>query len=257
LAFVIVKKTLNRHFHYTLEPAIFQVFNQAKLFTTAVFAYFILRKVLSGVQWISLVVLAIGIVTVQITSKGQAISFQDPADVTLGFILMMIVSFFSGFASVYTELYLKKGNDFWATNAQMAAFSLAPATAMIIFESLHLKSFDIFEYFGGWALSTVLMNALGGIIVSMVIKYADSVLKAFAIAAAILLTIVVNVVFLGAHFRLASLIGIMTVLCSVFLYSAPSLTTRERRQQVHTLEDNTRLEHLKEVDNLEDEETKV
>lgn len=212
------------------EPAIFQVFNQAKLVMTAVFAYIILKKDLSKVQWTSIVMLAVGLAVVQLTSQKENITIQSSAAVSTGFILMMIVALFSGFAGVYTELILKKGNDFWATNAQMAGFSLVPATIMMLIECFRVGSFDVFEYFGGWAISTILMNAAGGILVSMVIKYADSIVKGFSLAAAVLCTILVNVVFLGARFSAPCLFGILTVLASVFLYNSSKLTTREKAE---------------------------
>lgn len=178
--------------------------------------------------------LAIGLAVVQLTSQNQNITIQSSAAVSSGFLLMMIVALFSGFAGVYTELILKKGNDFWATNAQMAGFSLIPATIMMMMESYSLGSFNILEYFGGWATSTVLMNAAGGILVSMVIKYADSIVKGFSLAAAVLLTILINVIFFGARFSGPCLMGILTVIASVFLYNSSKLPTREKAESRHT-----------------------
>ena len=62
------------------------------------------------------------------------------------------------------------------------------------------------------------LNATGGLLVAMVIKYADNILKGFATSLAIILTSVVAVFLFGLTLSLQFIAGAAFVIASVFLY---------------------------------------
>lgn len=206
-----------------LEPALFQTFTQAKLITTAGFSVLIMKRHLHKFQWASIALLAIGLAIVHQTAEAtnaKGHSIIDSHNVTIGFILMMAAALLSGFAGVFTERMLKQDRDFWATNFHMSLFSMLPALTVLLSSYVRDSRYEAFKAFGGWAWTTVILNAFGGLIVSMVLKYADSIAKGFSLAAAVILTVFVNVTFFGAFFSFTCLFGIMTVLLSTTLYVA-------------------------------------
>lgn len=207
-----------------LEPALFQTFTQAKLITTAIFSVLMLKRTLHHFQWAAIIVLAVGLAIVQATAQEPEKSIRKkPNDfgeqhVTLGFVLMMGASLLSGFAGVFMEKILKKDRDFWATNFHMSFFSLFPSIFLLCIARIKSEDFHLTQSFGGWAWATVLLNAVGGLIVSMVLKYADSIAKGFSLASAVIITVAINVIFFKYTFTFACLFGIMTVLLATTLY---------------------------------------
>lgn len=64
----------------------------------------------------------------------------------------------------------------------------------------------------------VVLQAGGGLVVAMVVKYADNILKGFATSLAIILSCVASVLFFEFHVTLQFCLGTMVVILSIFLY---------------------------------------
>ncbi|CAB4060240.1 SLC35A1_2_3 [Lepeophtheirus salmonis] len=83
---------------------------QLKIFTTAIFAYFILKKVLIKTQWLSLVLLIIGVATVQLSDAKENQQAHTEQNRIKGFLAATTATVLSGFAGIYFEKILK-GSD--------------------------------------------------------------------------------------------------------------------------------------------------
>ena len=68
------------------------------------------------------------------------------------------------------------------------------------------------------AVVAVVSSALGGLIVSAVLKYADSVLKGYATSASVILTGLLSAVFFGTEVDLHFMLAVINVTCSIALY---------------------------------------
>jgi UDP-sugar transporter A1/2/3 len=248
-----------------LSPTSFQVFSQFKIVTTAVFTVFFLQRRLTMEQWASILVLTLGVMIFQSsqgTSKTPTISsLVSPSDVTVGFSLMMVACVSSGFAGTATEKILKESkNSIWANNFQIAILSLIPASLPISYASYFSTtatsstgtaiSFHPLEAFNIWTWSVIVLNIVGGLLVSMVVKFADSILKAFAASVAVILTFAITFLFMGARFSLLSLLGATLVIVAVLAYNrkrgdeaqvgpyAPLSTTLPHDDITHDFSDN-------------------
>lgn len=93
-----------------------QVTYQLKILTTALFSVVMLRKQLTKLQWLSLVILFIGIATVQLQASGPAPSPATTAapskvptnqNALVGLLAVTAACLMSGFAGVYFEKLLK------------------------------------------------------------------------------------------------------------------------------------------------------
>ena len=203
-----------------LDVATYQITYQMKILTTAFFSIVILNRTLIKTQWISLVLLLMGVVMVQLSdAKETNINTENQSRVT-GFLAAITATFLSGLAGIYFEKILK-GSDVsvWMRNVQLSLLSLPIGVVVVMFK--HGQDISANGFFFGydafvWYL--VVLNATGGLLVAMVIKYADNILKGFATSLAIILTSVVAVFLFGLTLSLQFIAGAAFVIASVFLY---------------------------------------
>lgn len=109
-----------------LDAATFQVTYQLKILTTALFSVVMLRKRLSAAQWVSLLILFVGVSAVQLqsqdTSKNRVATEQHPA---VGLFAVIMACLSSGFAGVYFEKLLKNTEQsLMVRNIQLGKFKL-------------------------------------------------------------------------------------------------------------------------------------
>ena len=104
-------------------------------------------------------------------------------------------------------------------NVQLAILSvpLGLCTAFVkdgskISEHGFLHGYDSFVWF------TVAQNALGGLLVAVVVKYADNILKGFACSLAIIITCVASIFIFDFSLSLQFSLGAACVIGSIFLY---------------------------------------
>ncbi|KAF0931312.1 hypothetical protein E2562_002651, partial [Oryza meyeriana var. granulata] len=161
---------------------------------------------LSEIQWAAFILLCAGCTTAQLNPSSDHV-LQTPIQ---GWMMAIVMALLSGFAGVYTEAIIKKRpsrnikvQNFWLYIFGML-FNLV-ATCVQDFDAVMNKGF-----FHGYSFTTVLMifnHALSGIAVSMVMKYADSIVKLYSTSVAMLLTAIVSVFLFGFHLSLAFFLG--------------------------------------------------
>ena len=169
-----------------LSVPVYQVLNQGKLFTTAFFSRLLLDKKISYCQYYSLLLLAMGVVIVQqSTSKGQNSSTNEGSP-WIGCLAVFCSCVTSGFAAVYFEKVLKQKTDstkkqlsVYIRNMQLAFWSIGLGTFPIFMsEDWNLvKQNGLFQGFTLIVLAIIVFQAITGLLVGFVMKYADSVLK--------------------------------------------------------------------------------
>lgn len=223
-----------------LPVATFQVSYQMKILTTAAFSVALLRRKLSGMKWLSLFFLAIGVGIVQIqTSTGHPVhkstgvgSAHDyhahVMNPVKGFGAVIAACFTSGLAGVYFEMVLKNSKaDLWVRNLQLSLFSLIPALLPIIYSPAHEDSAgfisDLLRNFGFWAWATVAIQVLGGLITAIVIKYSDNILKGFATSLSIVISFLASVILFNFRITPSFCIGATTVLVATWMYNQPAM----------------------------------
>jgi UDP-galactose transporter len=107
----------------------------------------------------------------------------------------------SGLAGVYFEKILKepKGNmrktSVWVRNVQLSFYSLWPAlfVGVIFHDGEHIAKEGFFAGYNSVVWMAVVLQALGGITVALVIKYADNIAKNFATSVSIILSFLASV----------------------------------------------------------------
>jgi len=205
-----------------LDVATYQITYQLKILTTAMFAVTMLNKKLISTQWISLLILIAGVAMVQLSDVKESKSSANVAEQSkmLGFTAALSACCLSGFAGVYFEKILK-GSDVsvWMRNVQLAMLSVPMGlVTSYVSDGAKISEHGFFHGYDNFVWFTVAQNALGGLLVAVVVKYADNILKGFACSLAIIITCVASIFIFDFSLSLQFTVGAACVIGSIFLY---------------------------------------
>jgi UDP-sugar transporter A1/2/3 len=203
-----------------LEATTFQVGYQMKVVTTAVLSSCILQRNLSPQKWVAIILLTLGIILTQLQGGGvDTASGQQDFAVGLGAVIVCGCS--SALAGVYFEKILKgTAPSVWMRNSQLAFFSsLFGFVGMTLFDNVPLR--DFFRGYTPMVWSIVAVQALGGLIVAVVVKYADNILKGFATALSIVVCGLTSMQLFGFMPSELFFMGSVVVIVATMLYSRP------------------------------------
>ncbi|TMW67473.1 hypothetical protein Poli38472_011093 [Pythium oligandrum] len=219
-----------------LDAATFQVLYQLKILTTAMFSVVMLRKAILPLQWGAIVLLMIGVALVQLddsngNAKPAAGGVPRPGhgeqNMTIGLLAVIAACVCSGFAGVYFEKILKNSGSkatLWERNVQMGFISLVlGAIGLWINDSEFIATHGFFYGYRSITWAAISMNAFGGLLTAVVVKYADNILKAFATSIAIILSVIMSIFLFDKIPTLQFIIGAFIVNTSVYIYgTAPA-----------------------------------
>nr|XP_046251516.1 UDP-galactose translocator isoform X2 [Scatophagus argus] len=222
--------TLQNNLQYVaisnLPAATFQVTYQLKILTTALFSVLMLRKSLSRVQWVSLLLLFAGVAIVQVQQEGKkeaSVSDSAGQNYAVGLVAVVISCLSSGFAGVYFEKILKGSSaSVWVRNVQLGIFGTALGMLGLWWNdgaAVAERGF-LFGY-TGMVWCVIFNQAFGGLLVAVVVKYADNILKGFATSFSIIVSTVTSIYLFGFHVDLLFTAGAGLVIGAVYMYSLP------------------------------------
>lgn len=212
-----------------LDAATYQVCYQLKILTTALFSVILLRRRFSPSKWFALVLLTVGVTIVQSsgsadgTIKSHAVDLQKQ-NRFLGLVAVLCAACTSGFSGVYFEKILKGAQtSLWIRNIQMGLPSIVIALATVYLKDYKtVASSGFFMGYNFWVWTVVIVQAAGGLIVALVVKYADNVLKVFATSFSIIFSCLVSAMLFDFRPNLSFNIGATLVMVSTVLYARPS-----------------------------------
>ena len=214
-----------------LDAATFQVTYQLKILTTAIFSVVMLGKHLNRLKWISLLILFIGVAMVQLQpAKIPAKKTQSSGDGTqnpmVGLLAVIASSLCSGFAGVYFEKILKgTPGSIWLRNIQMGIFGVFLGVGgMLINDGSTVSKKGFLFGYSTIVWIVISMQAFGGLLVAVVVKYADNILKGFATSFSIILSCIVSVYIFSFTVSVQFLLGTFLVIMAIVLYSRPEVT---------------------------------
>ncbi|KAK9147554.1 hypothetical protein Scep_006311 [Stephania cephalantha] len=221
-ALYLVKNLLQYYIFAYVDAPGYQILKNLNIISTGILYHIILKKKLGEIQWAAFILLCAGCTTAQLNPSSDHV-LQTPVP---GWIMAIVMALLSGFAGVYTEAIIKKrpSRNINVQNFWLYIFGMIfNAIAIVVqdFSAVAKKGF-----FHGYSLVTVCMilnHALSGIAVSMVMKYADNIVKVYSTSVAMLLTAVVSVFLFGYHLSLAFFLGSTVVSVSVYLHSIGKL----------------------------------
>ncbi|XP_022097328.1 UDP-galactose translocator-like isoform X2 [Acanthaster planci] len=210
-----------------LSAATFQVSYQLKILTTALFSVVMLRKSLSAIQWVALVLLFAGVAIVQVQptdpSKRAAEVTHTQQNPLHGLLAVVVACCFSGFAGVYFEKILKGSKtSLWIRNIQLGLFgAIIGLVGMILKDGAAIMEKGMFFGYTNYVWSVIFLQAFGGLTVAVVVKYADNILKGFATSVSIIVSTVAAVYLFHFQVNVQFCIGAGLVIGAIFFYGRP------------------------------------
>jgi len=193
-----------------------------KVFTTALFSVVLLDKKLSAFKWTSLVILFAGVclVTVDPSSFGNK---NENQSFLIGAIAVAVSCLSSGFAGVYFEKILKgTGGSVWLRNIQLGFFgSLAAVVGMLMRDYDKVSTNGFFFGYSVLVWMVITQQAVGGLIVAAVVRYADNILKGFATSISIIVSALASVYLFEFTLTPLFAVGTLLVVISIYMYGQP------------------------------------
>mmetsp|Transcript_22682 Transcript_22682/g.33821 ORF Transcript_22682/g.33821 Transcript_22682/m.33821 type:complete len:370 (-) Transcript_22682:276-1385(-) len=217
-----------------LPAAVFQVTYQGKTFVVAILSVLMLGRRLERFKWLGITGLAIGVSLVQSTRSSDKTSRDGgDANVLLGLVYVLTAAFCSGFANVYFEKMVKSAQaqassaaegtarsrapSLWVRNIQLASFTILLGIPVVMLA----PTFDAQAPWRGfnssvWAVA--FNNAWGGLLVALIIKYGDNILKGFSNAISTVLATLISIPLFGFETGTPFAFGVLLVIWSTLVY---------------------------------------
>ncbi|KIW01495.1 uncharacterized protein PV09_06975 [Verruconis gallopava] len=218
-----------------LDAATFQVTYQSKILTTAIFSVTMLGRSLSLKKWLSLVILMFGVGISQLPSNvsssqktARAVAEHAEMNRFVGLMAVFIACAISGLAGVYFEKVLKDGKKatVWVRNVQLSFFSIIPAIlGVLLKDGGAIAEYGFFAGYNSVVWTAIVFQAVGGLLVALVVNYADNIAKNFATSISIIISFFASVYLFDFPITITFLVGMAAVLYATFLYSSPDRKT--------------------------------
>lgn len=146
---------------------------------------------------------------------------KNESNPILGLVAIIVACMLSGLAGVYFEKILKNSSvSIWIRNIQLGFFGFIFAILGAYsndFTNIQNKGF--FFGYSKMVIINILIQASGGLLVSLVIKYADNILKGFATSLAIIVSCLMSTYIFGTVITSGFAFGTFLVILSIFSYS--------------------------------------
>lgn len=218
-----------------LDAATNQVTYQLKILTTAIFSVALLNKKLSKIQWVSLFALFAGVALIEIVTvndhserklpiTNKSSHHPEPHKAErpiIGFVAVLIACCLSGFAGVYFEKILKDTShvSLWIRNIQLSLVAIPFGLIQIIFFDHDVAKEGAFHGFTCLTWVCIVLQVQGGLLVAVVVKFANNILKGFATSLAILISTVASIFLFDFNLTPSFIFGATLVIASVMMYN--------------------------------------
>mmetsp|Transcript_24039 Transcript_24039/g.41188 ORF Transcript_24039/g.41188 Transcript_24039/m.41188 type:complete len:400 (+) Transcript_24039:153-1352(+) len=249
--------------YQNLDAITYNVLNQTKTLSAALCCYLLLKKKQSTVQMLALLLLLMaalvmeGVLPMDVllpsywlngkqgTTNGgdlsETLSSLSPRHFSHGVLPIMVASFLSGLAGAITQKSLQAGNR----NALLFTIELCVASLLLLAASFatsddgkQIAQRGFFSEWNAFTLIPILTNSAGGILVGLVIKYAGTVRKGFALIFGILISgIFQSLLDEDKALSKEDVVGGMLAALSLWMHAthpyvvAATTTTKQQQQQ--------------------------
>ncbi|KAJ5570593.1 uncharacterized protein N7459_010023 [Penicillium hispanicum] len=165
----------------------------------------------------------------------EDIQTADPRfNLTVGLLAIIGAALASGFGGIYFEKALRDSSNttsMWVRNVQLAVYSVFPALCIgVVFRDGDKIATDGFFQGYNWAVwSTILVQALGGILSIFVLGYTQRDARSLAASSTILLSIIGSIWLFDFELTASFFLGSATVLVATHYYGNPAFSPATKR----------------------------
>ncbi|EDR26118.1 UDP-N-acetylglucosamine transporter, putative [Entamoeba dispar SAW760] len=210
-----------------IQPGLYSVLTQVKILSAAILSVLILGKKLTATQWRGLATLVLAVITVESASRTTTgNSAVEGGYYFIGVGAALLAATASGFSGVFMEKILKNKVDnspklsLWERNFQLSIYSIGFSIInLVLFDSVSVFQKGIFHDFSIYTLIMIFVMSVGGILVALVMTYADVIVKGFAVSVAIVCTTTLSYFIFNTPISFEFCLGAIGVLISISNYN--------------------------------------
>ena len=197
----------------------FQIMNNLKVLSTAVFMQIFLGRRLTWMQWKALMILTIGSMVTQLSGEVNQVSTASTSPL-IGYSLVIISAMAAGAGGVFSEKLLKNKLTIESKNAceqevsihwqNMQLYVFGVMFGLISFQmgaSGSVSPSNLFRGFNSFAYATLGNLVVCGLLVSFILKYLDNVAKCFCGALSMLCVAILDAAMKRAAIPLRIVLG--------------------------------------------------
>lgn len=206
-----------------LQPSVFQLLASTKIIATAGAAVLILGRSLRNQQWFALVLVSLGVTIGQYEEREGTSSLSSPETPRMCVLLMLFNSCLSALAGILAEKALKSKESsrmsIFATNLHMASHTILVNIVLLVMQELYSGETLLPRALPSRVSAVALgSEALNGILVSMLMRDADSIVKNYAFTVSTFIVAGLSALLFGYALRSQLLIGAALTVLSMVLY---------------------------------------
>ncbi|KAG0057167.1 hypothetical protein BGZ83_001110 [Gryganskiella cystojenkinii] len=160
--------------------------------------------------------------TNQLNGGAEELDFGPIQNPIIGLLAVLTSCVSSGFAGCYFEKILK-GNetDMWVRNLQLGLSGSIFTLLAMYYDRERIYEGGLLQGYNTMTWLVVCNQALGGLLVAIVVKYADNILKGFATSLSIIISGIISVYLFDFEPSLQFQLGAVLVIFSTYLYGRP------------------------------------
>ncbi len=207
-----------------LGPPTFQVFSNFKIITTAILFSWVLKRRLTVIQWLSVVLLFMAMVVAKLGmffESEEDSAWGSRGEFYFGCILLIINSTLSAFSGICNEWLIKKIDPeapLQFKNMQLYFFGVVLNILGGLVQSRPAGNGGFFAGFTPTVWIIVLNNAALGISVSYIMKYANNLVKCFTGAVAVYIASTLSAYFFDEKIDVSFMCGVVVFSIAFYLY---------------------------------------
>lgn len=210
--------------YLNLNSVLFNFLNQTKILFTALFLWIFLNRKQSLQQVLALIIL---LVSSTLLTLGQYYDTVDEEskrqqEIMMGIVPVLLGSLLSGITTAISQHVLQDENrSSYLYTTELAIWGMFPLFIAIVndFQSSSGEQYNFFKKWSGFTLLSVTSNALGGIIVGLVVKFAGGVRKGFGTVIGMFLTAIFAFLIDDMPLNTATLLSLPLILISVSVHT--------------------------------------
>ncbi|XP_043559020.1 probable UDP-sugar transporter protein SLC35A4 [Chiloscyllium plagiosum] len=216
-----VNNNLVVHMQHHMDPVTFQVLSNLKIAATAAFYSLLLRQWLPARKWLALCLLMAAGICHTGAMRGQAGEREPMTDdrmyITLqGAIAIAAYCSISGLSAVYTEWALK--SQPLPLNLQNLFLYSFGVLVNLVVHTASSRSTSFFQGYSVWVAVIVGSQALNGLLMSVIMKYNNSMTRLFVISCSMLVNAVLSIFLFNLQLTPLFFVAVGLICLAIHLY---------------------------------------
>ena len=207
-----------------IDPATLFLIHNVKIVFTAIFLRMFTGKMFKSKQWISLLVLTLGVAVVMIhrdesDKKKSSSTASSKSLVLFGCILALVRGIGTALTNVLCEYVFKRQKEgFWYVNAELYLFGMIVNFISLLSVKDDTSSNIFHDMLTILPILIVLLGGFSGLCVSFLFKFIDNIALIAADVLAMVILVFISAAYFGLSINLSLIVGCFLIIASLGYY---------------------------------------